>query len=109
MFHDKGYNKTAEKTIIRERFTDFEYCIAKNDIDIENDTFKFFATGTDAVCIRSLFVGNKQIFVGKHDNLAGFLFNQRNNVCREDKMETSSLTVKNGTVIKSECKGLLVL
>ena len=72
MFHDKGYNRTPEKAMIPKGFTEFEYCIAKDDIDIENDTFKFFASGDNAVCITSLHVDGKQIFVGKNDDLGSF-------------------------------------
>ena len=109
MFHGKGYNRTPEKATIRKRFTDFEYCIAKNDIDIENDTFKFFASGDNAVCITSLHVDGKQIFVGKNDDLGSFKLTVPSNrwpsICSEDNMSTSSLTIKNGEVIQSQCKG----
>ena len=110
MFHDKGYNLAAEKAIIRKRFIDFQYCIAQNDIDIENDNLKFFATGNDGVCITSLHVDNRQIYVGKNDNLTSFEFARPNQgesfACHEDKLITSLLTINNGEVIQSQCKGI---
>ena len=103
MFHND-----VEKATLPTRFQDFEYCISKDDVDIENDTFKFLAGGTDGVCIFSLHVDNKQIFVGKNDDLTSFEFDQpdqwKSPFCLENRLVTSSLSIKNGEVIESQCK-----
>ena len=112
LFHDKGYNHAATKITIPSGFQDFEYCFAKDDIDIENDNFKFFATGTDAVCITSLHVDGKQIFFGKNDDLRSFKLKQPTerwpSICHDNNMGTPSLTIKNGEVIQSQCKGFSI-
>ena len=111
VFHNKGYNHAAEKVTIPSGFQNFEYCIAVDDLDIENDDFKFFASGSDGVCITSLHVDGKQLFVGKNDDLTSFVFARPNQgesfVCLSDKMKTPSLTIKNGKVIQSQCKGTI--
>ena len=77
-----------------------------DEVDIENDSFKLLAGGSDGVCINSLHVNNEQILVGKNNDLSNFVFDQDNqNVCLENLMRTSSLTIQNGQVVESICKG----
>ena len=103
------FHNDVEKTKIPNRFTDFEYCIDMAEVDIENDKFKLLAGGTDGVCINSLYVNNKQILVGKSNDLTSFEFDRPDShekpVCLDNQLKTSSLTIKNGQVIESECKG----
>ena len=67
------------------------------------------AGGADGVCINSLHVNNKQILVGKNNDLSNFEFDQPSDdekpICLYNKMRTSSLTIQNGQVVKSKCKG----
>ena len=60
------------------------------------------------VCISSLHVNNKQIFVGKDNNLSNFSFDNDGLVCQSDEMKTPLLTIQDGKVISSICKGLLI-
>ena len=67
------------------------------------------AGGEDGVCINSLHVNNEQILVGKNNDLSNFEFDQESwddpQVCRDDIMRTSYLTIQNGQVIGSVCEG----
>ena len=80
-----------------------------DEVDIENDSLKLLAGGSDGVCINSLHVNNEQILVGKNNDLSNFEFDQVGHyekpVCLENLMRTSSLTIQNGKVVESECKG----
>ena len=58
------------------------------------------------VCISSLWVNNKQIFVGENGDLPYFLFDNDALACGPDKMTTPLLTIQNETVVASRCKGL---
>ena len=77
--------------------------------DIENDRFTLLAGGTNGVCINSLHVNNEKILVGKNNDLSNFEFDQVGHyekpVCLENLMRTSSLTIQNGQVVESICKG----
>ena len=59
------------------------------------------------VCISSLYFNNKQVFVGPNDDLENFSMDQDGLMCNAEKMKTSSISIQNGLVIHSECKGLL--
>jgi len=78
-------------------------------VDIENDRFTLLAGGTDGVCINSLHVNNEKILAGKNNDLSNFEFNQvyqhEESVGLENLMKTSSLTIQNGQVVESICKG----
>ena len=60
------------------------------------------------VCILGLHVNKRQIFVGKDNNLSNFSFDNDGLVCRSDKMITPLLTIQDGKVISSICKGLII-
>ena len=53
-------------------------------------------------------MNNRQIFVGKDDNLANFAFDNDGLVCRSDKMKTPLLTIQDGKVVSSICKGFMI-
>ena len=99
----------VEMAKIPTQFDDFKYCFDMDQIDIENDNFKLVAGGDDGVCINSLHVGDEQILVGRNNDMASFEFDKPDQweglVCNNDIMRTSSLTIQNGKVIESECKG----
>ena len=67
------------------------------------------AGGTDGVCINSLYVKNEKVLVGKNNDLSNFQFDQVDQheapVCLENQMRTSSLTIQNGRIVESICKG----
>ena len=104
------FHNDVAKAAIPKYFKNFEHCIAYNDVDIENDNFKLVAGGSDGVCITSLhvyfivnnIVNSKQILVGKYKNLTSFEFDQPG-VCSDDKFKASSLTIRNGKVVISDC------
>ena len=106
------FQNDVEKAIIPKGFQDFEHCIDFNDVDIENDNFIFVAGGEDGVCITSLhfkyilnnIVNSKQILVGKNSNLTSFEFDMPG-FCNDNKLKTALLTIRNETVIESECEG----
>ena len=84
-----------------------------DQVDVENDSFKLLAGGSDGVCINSLHVNNEQILVGKNNDLTRFEFDQPDQweglACLDNEMRTSSLTIQNGQVVESECKGKIIL
>ena len=49
-------------------------------------------------------MNSKQILVGKNSNLTSFEFDMPG-FCNDNKLRTASLTIRNGTVIESECEG----
>ena len=65
-----------------------------DQVDIENDSFKLLAGGKDGVCINSLHVNNKQILVGKNNDLVSFEIDQpdqfEKTACLDYEMWTSS-------------------
>ena len=52
-------------------------------------------------------MNNKQILVGENDDLSHFSFDNDRLACGPDKMTTPLLTIQNGTVVSSICKGFL--
>ena len=101
------FHNNVEKAKIPAAFRDFHYCI--EEVDIENDRFTFLAGGEDGVCINSLHVNNEQILVGKNNDLTKFEIDQPDQfekpACLDNEMRTSSLTIQNGQVVESICKG----
>ena len=75
----------------------------------KDDSFTLLAGGADGVCINSLHVNNEKILVGKNNDLSNFELDQVNQheepVCLDNLMRTSSLTIQNGQVVESICKG----
>ena len=58
------------------------------------------------MCISSLHVNNQQIFVGRNDDIAKFAIDGDRSVCLANQMSTPLLTIQNGEVVTSACKGL---
>ena len=106
----KLFHNDVEKAIIPSGFTDFEYCIVMDDVDIENDKFKLLAGGSNGVCINSLHVNNNQILVGKNNDMASFDFDKPVSPgCINHAVKTSQLTIQNGQVVESECTGKIIV
>ena len=72
-------------------------------MDVINNDIQLQSSNLNNVCIKKLFIGGKQIFVGEFNNQSHFVIDANNNLCSEDKMITSEITVRNGDVISSEC------
>ena len=64
--------------------------------------FKFYLK----VCISGLFFNNEQVFVGPNNDIEHFSMDQDGLICSDEKMKTSTISIKNGIVLDSECKGL---
>ena len=56
------------------------------------------------VCISSLYVNGKQVFVGENDDLSEFLLGNDELVCNEKKVTTPLITIQNEKVVASQCK-----
>ena len=76
-------------------FTEHEFCSPTSKVNILHDTFQMQSSGTDGFCIESLFVNDKEI-LGP---------NSSQNNCRDVRMPTSEITIKNDQIIYFECKG----
>ena len=93
------------KETIPRAFRVFQYCVSPDQVDVENDKFTLQSSGRDGVCITSIVANETQIFVGKKDKKLNFWIDGNQNQCTEDFMSTAQLTVKNGKVVSSRCKG----
>ena len=59
------------------------------------------------VCISSIFLNDKQVFFGPNSDLQNFVFDQeKDSFCANDKMKTPWISIQNGIVSSSFCKGL---
>ena len=76
-----------------------------NDVDVTNDEFQLQITGNDGVCITSLFINGKLLLVGENNNSQNFWIDGDQNYCPGDFMITSQITIQNGQVVESVCKG----
>ena len=70
-----------------------------------NDRFQLQSTNNDGVCISSFQVNGTQILVGPENNQTSFWIDQNKPNCDNQKVVTKEITVRNGQVIFSECKG----
>ena len=94
------------KATIPSGFRNFQYCLSSDEIDIENDRIQLKSSNNDNVCIKSLIIDGKQIFVGALKNQQSFIIDGNQNYCNHIKMSTSQITIRNGQVISSKCKGI---
>ena len=51
-------------------------------------------------------MNNQQIFVGRNDDIAKFAIDGDRSVCLANQMSTPLLTIQNGEVVTSACKGM---
>ena len=86
--------------------TEFEYCLDMDDIDLSNDKFQLQSSSADGVCITSLSINSKQLFVGKNNNLPIFWIDGNDQYCLDDFMSSSQITIQNGQIYSSVCKPL---
>ena len=86
-------------------FKKFEYCRRWDEVDVENDQFQLQSQGDDGVCITSLTVNGNEMLVGKLNDQPSFWIDGNQNHCRDGSMSTPQITIKNGKVLSSSCKG----
>ena len=86
-------------------FREFEHCLNIDDVDVTNDEFQLQSTSDDAVCITSLSINRNPLLVGKSNNLQNFWIDNNEPYCLDHFMSSSQITIRNGQVISSTCKG----
>ena len=94
-----------KKATIPYRFYRYEFCLPTKEVDVINDRFQLQSTNNDGVCISSFHVNGTQILVGPKNNQTSFWIDQNQSRCDNQKVATKEITVRNGQVIFSECKG----
>ena len=90
-------------------FNEFEHCLSLDDVDVTNDEFQLQSTGNDGVCITSLTINDNLLLVGENNNSQNFWVDGDDTYCPGDFMITSQITIRNGQVISSTCKGTLYI
>ena len=86
-------------------FSEFEYCVNNDDVDVANDEFQLQSTSDNGVCITSLSINGNQLRVGLSNNLQSFWIDSDEAFCLDNFMGSSQITIRNGQVISSTCKG----
>ena len=86
-------------------FREFEHCLNIDVVDITNDEFQLQSTSGNAVCITSLSINRKPLLVGENNNLQSFWIDSDETFCLDNFMSSSEITIRNGQVISSSCKG----
>ena len=86
-------------------FTEFEHCLNNDDVDVANDEFQLQSTSGNGVCITSLSINGNPILVGASSNLPNFWIDGNGPYCLDNFMASSQITIRNGQVISSTCKG----
>ena len=86
-------------------FSEFEHCLNNDDVDVANDEFQLQSTSGNGVCITSLSINGNPILVGASNNLQNFWIDSDEPDCLDNFMSSSQITIRNGQVISSTCKG----
>ena len=86
-------------------FREFEYCLNIDVVDVANDEFQLQSTSNNGVCITSLFINRNPMLVGRHNNLPNFWIDGNEPYCLDHFMGSSQITIRNGQVISSTCRG----
>jgi len=86
-------------------FSEFEHCLNNDDVDVANDEFQLQSTSGNGVCITSLSINGNPILVGASNNLQSFWIDSDGPYCLDNSMISSQITIRNGQVISSTCKG----
>ena len=86
-------------------FKEFNYCLNIDDVDVTNDEFQLQSTGSDGICITSLLINFNPLLVGENNNLQSFWIDSDTPYCSDEYMSSSQITIQNGQVISSTCKG----
>ena len=86
-------------------FSEFEHCLNNDDVDVANDEFQLQSTSNNGVCITGLSINGNQLRVGLSNNLQSFWIDSDQAHCLDNSMGSSQITIRNGQVISSTCKG----
>ena len=101
------FNVNGERQgLLEGEFNKFEFCRRWDEVDVENDQFQLQSKGDDGVCITSLTVNGNEMLVGKLNDQPSFWIDGNQNHCRDGSMSTPQITIKNGKVLSSSCKGI---
>ena len=93
------------KATIPSKFSRYEFCLPIEEVNVMYDRFQLQSTNDDAVCISSFQINGTQIFVGPENNQTSFWIDRNQPSCENHKLSTKEITIQNGQVIFSECKG----
>ena len=86
-------------------FREFEHCLKNDDVDVANDEFQLQSTSDNGVCITSLLINGNPLLVGGSNNLQNFWIDSDEPYCLDNFMSSSQITIRNGQVTSSTCKG----
>ena len=101
---DVTVNFNGNQVATMERgFTDFEYCMPRWSVDIENDEFQLSTSHSKGVCVTSFTVDGEAILVGPNNDKPSFWLDTDWLDCLDSNVATSQITVKNGQVSSSYC------
>ena len=92
--------------IIPSGFKRYEYCLPSEQVNVQEDLIQLHSSNNDGVCIFGLFLNKIQILVGPENNQTMFWIDQDALKCGSRRVATSQITIRNGRVISSICKGL---
>lgn len=99
-----NYNNIPVATL-QNGFNDFHYCFQSDQDEFQKAFIRLQSTSDDEVCITGLFLNDHQILVGKNNDKKSFWLHQNQTSCSDVYMITDQLTIRNGTVTSSSCKG----
>ena len=88
-----------------EGFREFEHCLNIDAVDVANDEFQLQSTSGNGVCITSLSINRNPLLVGGSNNLQNFWIDSNEPFCLDHFMSSSQITIQNGHVVSSTCKG----
>ena len=101
---DIAVNYNGNQVATMERgFTNFEYCMPRWAVDIENDEFQLTTPHSKGVCVTSFTVDGQAILVGPNNDKPSFWLDTDWLDCLDSNVATSEITVKNGQVSSSYC------
>ena len=89
---------------IPQRFTDYQQCFDFENLNIETDRFQLQSSNGNGVCITSLYLNHKKIFVGKNNDLSSFWIDKNDKYCSNSSFSTSEITIQNERIVSSSCK-----
>ena len=98
-------NEKRIETIPSQYEGDFNFCLPKNEVNVEKDIFTFEASNGDGVCISSLQINGNQVKFGQNDDQSEFWIDKNKNQCDDDYMSTAQISIQNDKVFSSACKG----
>lgn len=95
-------HKGRKVATLFEGFTDYEFCMLRSEVDIENDKFSIETENKNGICVTSMFIDGNQVRVGKNKELTSFWVDD-NVECQDGFMAANKVAFINGEVIWDEC------